>query len=184
MLTLHPNRLRHIPADAQPHSDNSPLFEIFLYRTKQDRPAAIGFIGPRMKPDLHYLFPTEEYRTAKIEAWVNQRQRENSDAEARKSSQLPAVGNILRSSWGYDQTNINFYRVEACSGRFVTLIALASTDVSSDDSPTMQGEVIASDTPRAGAEPFRRAWRDGVKIESYEWATTWNGKPERFTSYA
>ena len=94
------------------------------------------------------------------------------------------VGTILQSSWGYEQTNINFYKVVKKTDKSVQLMDLKSDVVERGD---MCGKVVASDEFVEGCQPFRRMIRDGrdsVKICDYEYASIWDGTPKTFTSYA
>jgi hypothetical protein len=99
------------------------------------------------------------------------------------------AGDILAASWGYDQTNWDFYEVTRATAKTVTVRELqtAKTD---DPNLDMQGDI----TPRLGQytngmAAFRRkveVW-DGeaiVGISSYERARLWDGQPKHFTSYA
>jgi hypothetical protein len=52
------------------------------------------------------------------------------------------VGHILRSMWGYDQTNIDYYQVTAVLGpRMIEIRPIASQNVSSDG-PSMTGKCV------------------------------------------
>jgi len=101
------------------------------------------------------------------------------------------VGDILYSSWGYDQTNIDFYRVEKVSGGTVTVIQLESEE-KTDPSPGGAGwSMIGKVTPtnRTKGAAFRRKVQTtgrepGIKIESYAGAWKWDGKPKQVSHYA
>jgi len=98
-------------------------------------------------------------------------------------------GDILYSSWGWEQTNITFYKVLKRTPKQVQLQQIG-TSHSEDTSLAMQGTAI----PNEGVErnsPFRRkvvssTYDDSefVMIESYESAKLWDGKPKRYTAYA
>ena len=110
-------------------------------------------------------------------------------------------GAIVADSWGYDQTNIDFYRIVKRKGDWLTLQPLESVEVS-DDEPakgrqaTMTG--TATHGPATAARPFRRRmcfgteeWQNGQPIgfavrnyASGGWARIWNGQPEHVSHYA
>ena len=104
-------------------------------------------------------------------------------------ARTPQVGDILVSSWGYEQTNIDFYRVLKVSKARVTLVRVNKTTVSNDG--MMGGKTVPHGDP-IGA-PVSRGFKSfvnwdkqqsyGVRLSSYEWATPWNGEPQTFTSY-
>jgi hypothetical protein len=102
-------------------------------------------------------------------------------------------GSILFSSWGYDQTNVEFYRVEKITGAFVTLQQIESVEHSDDEAAgysTMTGKVVPVDPPAPiGNKTFRRKLHQGqaepfVQIESYSYAYAWDGRPRRVSHYA
>lgn len=93
------------------------------------------------------------------------------------STTLPLdVGTILCSTWGYDQTNVDFYEVVSATPRTVQLRKIAKRRVES-------GYMSYSAQPVAGkftGEPFRRkvhgyAGRPSVEINGYANAHTWTG---------
>jgi hypothetical protein len=113
-------------------------------------------------------------------------------------------GAIIYCSWGYDQTNINFYRIEKRSGAFVTLIPLRQRDRT--ETGFMSGTTMPSDTPKDYAKDHDPAWSNkdpqnpkpsfrrklsireghinGLNVFGCGWASLWEGKPMNWTSYA
>lgn len=97
-------------------------------------------------------------------------------------------GDILYSEWGYEQTNVDFYKVVniSKSGKTAIIVELESKKTYTGD---MRGEIVPSDMVKEGAEKIRRkiknyGWGDFIDLTSYESARLWNGKPKEFTSYA
>jgi hypothetical protein len=97
------------------------------------------------------------------------------------------VGMILASTWGYDQTNVDFYEVTKVTAKTVTLRPIKSRRVEDEAYMTYSAE------PIAGAycgEEFRRKMADwspdrvAVSIDSCANAYQWNGRPVRGSSYA
>ena len=94
-------------------------------------------------------------------------------------------GTIFASSWGYDQTNVNFYRVVRSTPKTVVLQEVCSDRVQSGD---MVGKVVPGSVTRG--EQFRRTIsryspeRPSVRIDGSEWAYVWHGRPMDVTSYA
>lgn len=97
------------------------------------------------------------------------------------------IGTIFASSWGYDQTNVDFYEVVKVTKASVVVREIAKAQQTADGGWT--GYV----TPQPGSfvgDPQTRRLKAGwdntpsVKINSYAWARMWDGKPQRFTSYA
>lgn len=99
------------------------------------------------------------------------------------------VGAILYSSWGYDQTNVDFYRVEKIAGAFVTLQEIGQTEAS-DGELSLTGRVVPADPAAPIGDPFRRKILTDAgsgtvaKIKSYAFAYLWDGHPRRVSHYA
>jgi len=96
------------------------------------------------------------------------------------------AGTVLISSWGYDQTNVDFYIVEkgAKVGEFATIRMLQTVTTTEGD--TMTGYSVPG-------EPVAKTMRRKVKqytdlplvgINSYAIAKPWDGKPARTSWYA
>lgn len=184
MCTLYQSRASRIPEGSKPHAGNNSIAEVFFYRTRAGRPGAICFLGKKSKASCRYEFPNESVMETQMDLWMSEHQQRHRNQTERNLASVPAPGTILCSSWGYEQTNVCFYRVEEVSRLQLKLIELAKTDVSTDDDLTMQGKVIPVSQPKEGAKAFRRQWREGISIESYEWAKIWDGQPQKYTSYA
>jgi hypothetical protein len=101
------------------------------------------------------------------------------------------VGDVLCSSWGYDQTNASFYKVIRVTPKQVTLQEYATVRTEG------QGEFMAGTTvpdfSKPVNAPIRRAysfrtWDNSgkaiVRMTSYEYASLWDGKPQRTSWYA
>lgn len=97
-------------------------------------------------------------------------------------------GAILYSSWGYDQTNIDFYRVERVKNGWAVLQEIAKSETS-DGPGTMTGRVVPVDPQKPVGDPFRRKigecmGQPCLKICSYEYAYPWDGRPKAVSHYA
>jgi hypothetical protein len=89
--------------------------QVFEYQTGT-RPAAIAFAGKAMKPAWHYSFHSPTERTQKINLWLQSLEawetaKEQRRQAARQDIDAVKVGDIYYHTWGYDQTNVNFYQV-------------------------------------------------------------------------
>ena len=95
----------------------------------------------------------------------------------------PVVGMILVSSWGYDQTNVDFYEISRVLNSMVEIREI-------DKKFVKQGRGVDYVVPIPGkfiGSPLRKrvGYYDGqitVKINSYSSAYQWDGKPESQTS--
>jgi len=86
------------------------------------------------------------------------------------------VGDIFASSWGYDQTNVDFYEVVAVtpSGKSVRLVSIGKETTYAEGGYTKVRAVPGSAAP--DAEPFLkrlRYYRDDVVVDIASYATAW-----------
>jgi hypothetical protein len=99
-----------------------------------------------------------------------------------------SVGTIFVDSWGYDQTNIDFYEVTGLTGASVRVRQIGKRETS--DGPTsMTGHAVPIPGNFIGPETTKRVQVSGydgdVFIKSdYGWCEVWDGQPEAFSSYA
>lgn len=94
------------------------------------------------------------------------------------------VNDILYSSWGYDQTNIDFYKVKRVMKSMIEIVPIESRIVE-EESTTYTDAVVPY--PANEGKSFRRKIKDygsglWVNISSYQGATLWDGNPKHQTN--
>lgn len=153
------------------------------------------------KPFVWENYRTEEQRNKRVEElrkiYTEREQAKVARRKARTSGPNPAkVGDILVSSWGYEQTNVDFYEVTEVKGKMVTICEIASKTVPGTTySHGMACEVVASKGAFIkGKQPMKKlvnknVWSQegreySVRIESYTSAHLWDGKPCYSSWYA
>jgi hypothetical protein len=131
------------------------------------RPYAVGFRGRSQKPSLNYWYATIEKRNADIKKFMEQ-------SSERKKNRAPAVrelkvGDVLSCSWGYDQTNIDYYLVQELRGKnSVVIVEIGSTR---EGTEYLQGVSIPDPTQIKGEPMVKRCDGKGVRISSFQWAS-------------
>lgn len=124
--------------------------------------AVIGglcFVGKAVKPTWYYRFKSIEQRLAEVDKTiknVSERLERKNQANASKAVATAnhgvKVGDVFRSSWGYDQTNIDYYEVIAVTGKTATICEIGCL---SEETLSMQGNCV----PLMGAfkgKPFKK----------------------------
>jgi len=180
----------YIPSNATTVSPEGVNAVAYYYDLDSSTPAAIIFIGKSKKPSKHLCFRTEERR----EEWTQdifENVKANTEAkEARAAKDKAAkaeaadtvqVGDVFSSSWGYDQTNVDFYKCVAKRGQMLDVIKVGSlvdhSDQGSDyllpDVACEIGEVMTKRVNQHG----------GFKVESFANAYPFDGKPEYQTAW-
>ena len=94
-------------------------------------------------------------------------------------------GGILEYTWGYEQTNVHFYKVLSRKGDIVTIRELENKRVNFDKSRLASLEVpsnkLIGDTLR---KKVKDGWKSEVVDMPYGIAEPWDGKPVEATHYA
>jgi predicted carbohydrate-binding protein with CBM5 and CBM33 domain len=101
----------------------------------------------------------------------------------------PKVGDILYSSWGYEQTNVFFYQVIEVKPSGKSIVVRQLEPYATYDAQRMTGTKVAIKDAFIGPALLKRvkqfaAENYGIKIESFAWAWPWDGKPKSYSSYA
>lgn len=99
------------------------------------------------------------------------------------------VGSILVDTWGWEQTNRDFYKVLKRSGDFVTIQKM--TTKNEYDPLKMTGYKIPLEV-NTSEKPFRKKVKkyshsEGFSIRDYAgggWCELWKGNKVDFTTYA
>ncbi|HKH21551.1 MAG TPA: hypothetical protein VKB53_11840 [Gammaproteobacteria bacterium] len=118
---------RIIPQDATAEEFSELGAVIYRNTNVHGKPAARGFKGRASKPSFNYYFASEKNREQYIKIWlqeVRQSVEHKHQREAQKATFKHSlkVGDILVCSWGYDQTNIDYYEV-------VKVVGSSSVDI-------------------------------------------------------
>ena len=95
------------------------------------------------------------------------------------------VGDIFVCSWGYDQTNIDYYKVLEVKNKSVVIAGIGQNRTYTGH---MQGECTPVPNAVGNKRITKRIIPNGdsvsLKMTSYSWAYPWNGKTNNFTEWA
>lgn len=95
------------------------------------------------------------------------------------------TGDIFYSSWGYEQTNVNYYEVVKATEKTVWLRELKN--IVKIDKSVYGGKALPAKGEYVGEVLKRKIkkYRNEIilTIESYKNAYFWDGKAKEFTSY-
>ena len=102
----------------------------YLSADVRGRPCAVIFFGKQAKPVANYAYRSEAERERSVADYFGRAQaweKRKSDArQARKDFRHNVrIGDIFAASWGYDQTNVNFFQVIEVKGKFATVREIA-----------------------------------------------------------
>lgn len=183
-------RESYIPTGATKVTDKGSDAVAYLYMSG-GRPGAVGFHGKASRPDWLYVFRDSAERERAVRGHFEVRRRKAArraerSAETRQPHGLQ-VGHVFVASWGYDQTNVDFYQVTAIVGTcMVEVRAIAQADASTGREPWATGKAVPGIDAFTG-EPMRRrvnGKRRSININKFRTAHLWDGRPQSWTAYA
>lgn len=112
-------------------------FEAWTYQHYSGRFGFVMYLGKSAKPYAHYGYPTAAKRDDGFQRYATEaraiaahkaKRKAESKAQAAKPHSLK-VGDVVRNSWGYDQTNVAHYQITKVIGkRTVEVRQLAEHD--------------------------------------------------------
>ncbi|NJO58756.1 MAG: hypothetical protein HC836_10535 [Richelia sp. RM2_1_2] len=151
----------------------------YLY-TKKTTWGFVAFHGTRSaKPDLHYTYNTEVARNKAVAKFFESRKEITDwkiENRSSKSGRDLKVGDIVYASWGYDQTNIDFYQVVALKGNVSVVVRKIAQHTVKCAGP-MSERVVAVKDQFIGLELTRRCRKTYVRIDDVRSASIWDGRP-------
>lgn len=193
-------RASFIPKQAVKVSSKASSAVAYLY-SLAGKFYAVGFYGKADKPAFHYSFRDDARRTAYVAKWMRDMDAcavHKAERVAEKRAKMAAphglkVGDVLCCSWGYDQTNIDYYQVIELAGRRSVLICEIGCE--SVETLSMQGESVPAVGNFTG-KPMRKMVNEwgAVRIASYACASKMEPvkvagvavgfRPSHWTAYA
>lgn len=124
----------YIPKHSQKVCDKLSDAVAYLSINSKDKPRATVFFGNQAKPVADYWYKDEERRNAAVAELFESRRKSIAFKKERHESRIASnkaaaskvqVGDIYRTSWGYDQTNVEFFEVVEVKGQYATLREIA-----------------------------------------------------------
>lgn len=162
-----------------PNANNAAIY----LREHNGKFLAMGYQGKRGKPDFHYNFKNVEQRQKYINEWIAKLEEIQVYKESRKVKRATfqhtlKVGDILYSSWGYEQTNIDFYQVvEVISQKTVRIQEIEGQGVGSEHGHDY-GKITACKNEFKGEPMLKRVnLGNSITLTTYSNATPWDGNP-------
>lgn len=173
---------RFIPTVAETREFPAAAVVAYCYESARG-PALVAYKGRQNKPARHYVFPTIERRDDNLAAFVKEQTELQEAKRARREiGHGLNAGDIVYSSWGYEQTNVDFYEViRVPTGRSAVI-----RKIDQDTIESAPGSMSGTTTPKPGsfestaAETMHRAaglhCLTGGK-SAYGTLSRWEGRP-------
>lgn len=167
-----------LPADAVKDFRSSELAEVWTYQ-QAGALYAIGFWGSSAKASFYNRFRNEGQRDEKIDQFFKSADGWDVRKAAAKAERQAAprgmdVGDVLRSSWGYDQTNIDYYQVTKLIGK--SKVEIRAIAQEREATQWLAGKCVPVVDKFIGEPMVKVAKNGGVRIASYAGAYKMEGK--------
>ncbi len=184
MTTTLPTRF--VPAGAVKVAHKLSDAVAYLYTNPQGRPTVVAYAGKSAKPAMWFQFSNEAAREKRVIAFFAARAASLAHKAERKAARNKPhqlqLGHVLVASWGYEQTNIDFFEVTKVVGPHTVEVR----PIRSIIDPTLvdQGRALPKGGDYTGpATRHRVSNGDSVKIDDVRRASLWNGRPMSWSSY-
>lgn len=188
---------RYIPKNSRRvlvKADGLSCIYVYEFQGKSggDRFGAIAYRGTAARSSFHYTFRSAEQRAAYINEFIRSIQTTIASRQEKRQQRAAwtnplTVGTILYTSWGYDQTNVEFFVVTKVSGRRTWVREIASDfeatgDMSGKTWPAMPIRFTSEETMHT-AQP---ADDKGVYVKISDCRHAWpeTGREHHTSSYA
>jgi len=176
---------------------------VYLYDARNGNPCAVMYSGTKGKSDSHVEYHTAEARLKAVNEWRKSmaehlKWKAEHKAQRNKPHDLPN-GTIFLFTWGYDQTNLNFYQVVNSTAHTVNVREIAQKNIPdgsglpkrmpgsiggygsmSDHRVAVKDEFIGDEIRKkiqfSGDKPY-------LSMASYGWCGIWDGTPHYCSWY-
>jgi hypothetical protein len=177
-------KTRYIPTGAV--EKLYPEVNAVVYLTGEK--GAIGYTGKANTHSFHYGFQTPARRDEYIANWMEGlKKKQVTKAQKQEERKLPhtlVVGDIMVYSWGYDQTNIDFYQVISVTPKTVKVQKIYGQAVDGSEG-FMCCNVVPVKSKFISKEVLtKKVDKNGYASMSFGCMSKWDGRPRYQSWYA
>ena len=170
-------------------AENVKIVRYVVEKSGKNYPACACFIGKSSKPVNNFYFHTYERMEQSIQEIIKRQQVQKERKEQRKKTRMDYIpqskpGDIFVCSWGYDQTNIDFYLLLEVHGKTGIFIEIGSKNV--EGTSGFDCCNVVADPSRKIGDIFRKQILPGeqINLASYKYCHKWDGREEYCSWYA
>lgn len=194
-MRMEAKREHFIPKGARKVAHKGSSAVAYVYEGPTGILYALGFHGKAQRPDWHFRFKTEQRREQRVrehfegvaanEGRKAQRKAEEKAKRAKGHGWEPGL--ILMCSWGYEQTNVDFYEVTALVGSTMVEVEQIGTQQATDSTDgqhAMSDKAVPNPDHRMGRKGRYRVTDGSIRLSGYAYAHPWDGKAVYRSWYA
>lgn len=183
------NAAHAIPNNARKVAMKSGGATFYLFEDKSGKPCVRFYKGKSTKAKT-FSFRSPDFRGKYIENIITNINASEKEAAKRRAERNKPhnleKGLILYTSWGYDQTNVEYYEVISVPSKCFVELQQIGAPLARGEEGFMSGKSVPNPENKIG-KPFRRkvdmsGSRPSVRIDSVATAWIWDGK-EKYSSW-
>lgn len=162
----------YIPAGSTSVADPESSAVVYTYESN-GRICAVAFHGRAQKPDWNFRFASIDARDKRIDNHFRgvrstEAYRRNRHEERTAFQHSYKPGDIFRTCWGYDQTNVEYYECLEVRGKHLIVVEI---EQGRKETQWLRGQCVPMPGKPRG-EPFRvLAQKTGFRINGHIWAS-------------
>lgn len=174
---------RYIPKDSQEVRFDDVQAVVYV----EANFCAIAYAGKANRHAWNYRFRNEEQRQNHITRWVEGLRESKARKEARRAEEKAfkhsyQVGDIFFNSWGYEQTNVDFYQVVAITAKSVKVREIGQQ---SEETGFMSGRTMAKKDHFISEKVMtKKVNSDGSIAMRHGYCGKWDGQAKHYSNYA
>ena len=180
MVYFKPQREFYIPKGATKVTDKKSDAVVYVFTTAKGFPAGVAFHGKAQKPDWRFSFRDQAHLEKRVTEHFAWRQaKADAEKERRANDAKPhsiEVGHIFEDSWGYEQTNVDFYQVTRVIGPRTVEVRQIGRDLI-EATGSMSGRCMPKLNAFTGEPMVKRVTRGRITTNTRGGAGLWDGKP-------
>lgn len=175
--------IRYIPKDSKEVRFDDVQAVVYL----EANSCAIAYAGKANRHAWNYRFRNDEQRQSHIDRWVESLRTSKAHKEARRAEQKAfkhsyKVGDIFYNSWGYEQTNVDFYQVVAVTEKSVKVREIGQH---AEETAFMSGRTTAKKDHFISEKVMtKKVCSDGSIPMRHGYCGPWDGQSKHYSCYA
>lgn len=180
----------HLPKQIRGQPPEIPAgTDLFVWRFEEfERPRLIVFKRNQSKPILNMVYSSPERRDAQIDSYIRVERssmlsKMKQQVEKQQARHTYKVGDILYASWGYEQTNVNFYQIVAVAEKSIKIRPISQKVVEADKGTEKVVAVPNTFTGPAITKVPQYAYGSFRVVDDRKTLSLWDGRPTYQTAF-
>tara|TARA_R110002153_G_scaffold116423_1_gene260091 strand:- start:30 stop:644 length:615 start_codon:yes stop_codon:yes gene_type:complete len=177
---------RYIPKDYILYSTATTVDLDFYWNNNDEKPSAVCFGKKGFKSKWHYRFKNFGQFESTLNDTIKNHLEHKKNVEERREKRFAPhslkVNDILYCSWGYDQTNIDFYKITQLIGKNKIEVIKLKNKISYSSEASQSDYVLPTDEIKGSEKKYIvNSQYNSIRVYSFASASKWNGESLRQT---